>query len=304
MYFTSLPDHKAPGFDERLHFSKFGKHNIVFKVASNNSHCDRHIGCLSIKTVLSGMEWYGINHQQLAVRPGQFLILNDEQEYSCRVDESASTTTVSVFFSNEFAAAVWQDALNNEAASLDNFQEAGDKPPEFFQTLTEMEPTLQQQLFRLVSALDNYGYSSSLVDERLVFLLRAIIQNHKGNVLSAHKVISVKLATRIEIYKRLCMAKDFMHSTFNSKVDLSLISSAACLSIPQLVRQFSAVFHVTPHQYLTQIRLAHAAELLKQFDTPINEITWVCGFENTSAFCRAFKTAHGIQPTQFRKMNR
>jgi AraC family transcriptional regulator len=304
MYFTSVPDHRAPGFDEHLHFSKFRKHNIIFKAASNSSHCDRHVGCLSIKTVLKGMEWYGINHQQLAVRPGQFLILNDDQEYSCRVDGSSSTTTLSVFFSNAFASAVWRDALSNEEVSLDNVQDSGDKPPEFFQTLTETNATLQQQLFHLIAALDNHGYNNGLIDEHLVFLLRNVIQVHNKNVHRANQVISVKPGTRIEIYKRLCMAKDFMHSTFSNQLDLSLISSAACLSVPQLVRQFRAVFQTTPHQYLTQIRLAHAAELLRHFDTPIHEITWACGFENSSAFCRAFKTVYGIQPMQFRRMNR
>ena len=28
MYFTSLPDHSKPNFDERAHFSQFKKHNL------------------------------------------------------------------------------------------------------------------------------------------------------------------------------------------------------------------------------------------------------------------------------------
>src|SRR5262245_45486481 len=97
MYFTTLPDHSNPSFNEKLHFDKFGKHNVIFKAAAAKSHCDLHVGCLSIKTVLSGTENYGVGKRQLHVRPGLFLILNDHQEYSCRMDEPA--TTLSVFFS-------------------------------------------------------------------------------------------------------------------------------------------------------------------------------------------------------------
>jgi transcriptional regulator GlxA family with amidase domain len=87
------------------------------------------------------------------------------------------------------------------------------------------------------------------------------------------------------------------------KVDLSAISNLACLSVPQLVRQFKFVFHATPHQYLVRIRLKRAAELLKLTNKPVHEITWKCGFENFSAFCRAFKSEYGVQPGHFRKMS-
>ncbi|MBA4055529.1 MAG: AraC family transcriptional regulator, partial [Marivirga sp.] len=97
-----------------------------------------------------------------------------------------------------------------------------------------------------------------------------------------------------------CVAKDLLHSTFMDNPDLSEISNAACLSIPQLVRQFKAVFQTTPHQYLIRIRLVHAAGLLKHTDTSISDITFASGFENTSAFCRAFKSEYGVPPLHFR----
>jgi AraC family transcriptional regulator len=97
MYFTSLPDHTKPGFDERSHFSKFKKHNIIFNALSRYSNCDHHVGCLSFKTVLSGEEWYGIGNRSIAVRPGQFLVMNDDQPYSCRIDNGESARVLSVF---------------------------------------------------------------------------------------------------------------------------------------------------------------------------------------------------------------
>jgi AraC family transcriptional regulator len=301
MYFTSVPNHNDPAFNEDLHFSKFGKHNIVFRAASNTSYCERHVGCLSIKTVLSGMEWYGVNHQQLAVRPGQFLVLNDDQEYSCRVDRNSKTAILSIFFSNEFASSVLYHAVNSEETLLDNFNESPKKIPEFFQTLASIEAPLQQKLLNLVITLEEDGYQCDVVNEHLVFLLNDILLAHHKNVQQANDVLSVKPGTRMEIYKRLCFAKDFMHATFMKNPDLSSISSAACLSIPQLVRQFKAVFQTTPHQYLTRIRISHAAQMLKHSHTPISEVALASGFEDTSAFCRAFKREYHLQPVRFRE---
>jgi AraC-like DNA-binding protein len=303
MYFTCLPDHTEQGFDEELHFSKFGKHNIIFNAISGRSNCARHVGCLSIKTVLSGKEWYGVNSQRLAVGPGQFLILNDDQEYSCWIDNSGNAGILSIFFRREFASLVFRDALSKEEALLDTPHESGGNMLEFFQTLNDIDLGLHQKLTSLISALDRSGYNNDMVDEYLVFLLHDLIRVHKMEMCRTDKVRAIKPSTRKEIYKRLCIAKDFLHSTFMDKTDLSLISNASCLSTPQLIRQFKAAFNETPHQYLTRIRLAHAARLLKDKSISVNEITWMCGFENVSAFCRAFKSAHGIQPTSFRKMN-
>src|SRR5688572_26105585 len=301
MYFTSLPDHSKPGFDEQLHFSKFKTHNIIFNALAKKSYCAHHVGCLTIKTVLSGEEWYGIGNHRLAVRPGQFLILNDDQGYSCRVDNAEEVRILSVFFKKEFALSVFRDALCTEDALLDNPFESGGAALEFFQTLYDIDIPLQQKLLSLLKALNEYEVNS--VDEHLTFLLHDLIRSHKREAHRAGQINAIKPSTRLEIYKRICVAKDLLHSNYMDKPNLSEISSTACISIPQLIRQFKAVFQTTPHQYLTRIRLAHAARLLKHTATPVQEITWMCGFENVSAFCRAFKSQYGVQPISFRKMN-
>jgi AraC family transcriptional regulator len=300
MYFKSLPDHTVPGFDEQRHFSKFKKHNIIFNALSSKSHCDDHVGCLSLKTVLNGEEWYGVNKRRLAVRPGQFLVLNDDQNYSCNIDAAGKVRVLSVFFKKEFAASVFSDTLHNEETSLDCPFDVNNGVPEFFQTLNNIDTPLHQQLTGLIDDLETQGYDDWMVDEHLVFMMRHLIALHNTELKLAGRVNAIKTHTKAEIHKRLCIARDLLHSSFAEGLDLHTISSEACLSIPQLVRQFKAVFQATPHQYLTRIRLTHATGLLKQTQLPVHEITWMCGFENTSAFCRAFKTAFGIQPLTFR----
>lgn len=300
MYYTNLPDHKEPGFDEQLHFSQFRNQNIIFNALASKSVCENHVGCLSFKTVMNGEEWYGINNHRKAVRFGQFLILNDDQTYSSSIDMEGEVRSISVFFRKEFATAVFHDAVSSEETLLDTPFDLGSKSLEFFQTLYAVDSELQQQLIYLLSGLNNWGYDSNKVDEHLTFLLNHVIRSHKVEKYRADQINAIKPGTRTEIYKRLCIAKDLLHSTFNNKLDLSIISNEACLSTPQLIRQFKAVFQTTPHQYLTRIRLAHAAKLLKQTKAHVNEITLACGFEDASAFGRAFKMEFGVTPLYFR----
>lgn len=300
MYFTSLPDHAEPGFDEALHFSQFKKNNIIFNATSHGSHCDNHVGCLSFKTVLSGEEWYGINNYRVAVRPGQFLILNDDQDYSCSSNNREQLKLLSVFFKKEFAISVFNDVLHEEQELLDTPFAVNKNIPEFFQALHTISPGLQQQLSALTASLNNQGYNVAMADEQLVFILQHLIQTLRADTNRLKNINALKPATKTEIYKRLCIAKDILHSSYTDDLDLDTVGKQACLSVPQLVRQFKTVFHTTPHQYLIRIRLQQAADLLQRTHKPVQEIAWQCGFENTSAFCRAFKSMFGVQPLNFR----
>jgi AraC-like DNA-binding protein len=300
MYFTSIPDHKSPKFNEELHFSQFNHHNIIFNVQPEKTYCEQHRGFLSIKIVSSGEEWYQINNREVAVRPGQFLLLNHGQDYTCRADSPVDLKIQSVFFTKSFSSSVFRDALNDELTMLDLPFEQG-QSLEFFQTLYRTDEAVAQKFNQLISELNNVGFQKSSVDEHLVFLLHYLISLHKKEAKRAKEVKALKPSTQKEIYKRLCAAKDLMHSTFSNDLDLSLIGTSACLSVPQLVRQFKSAFGVTPHQYLLQIRLQNAHSLLKNSSLSVQEITWSCGFENASAFCRAFKSSYGESPLFFRK---
>jgi AraC family transcriptional regulator len=301
MYFTALPNHSTAGFDEQLHYSRFKKHNIIFNALSSQSQCDKHVGCLSFKTVLSGEEWYGIDNRQVAVRPGQFLILNDDQTYSSRIHPGEATRVLSIFFKREYACAVFRDAILNEEALLDDPFSDWKRAPEFFQTLNYIDPLLQGQLLNLIAFLDGHAATGASTDEYLVFLLRYMIGTYTAEVNRSEKVNAIKPGTKKEIFRRLCVAKDILHSSYMDRLNLAHIGHVACLSVPQLIRQFKAAFGITPHQYLVNLRLQQVAEQLKSSDKPIQEIAWQCGFENMSAFCRRFKLQYGIQPHHFSK---
>lgn len=300
MYYTRLPDHTSPGFNENAHFSLFKKNNIIFNATSSQSHCDKHVGCLSLKTVVSGQEWYSISNRWVAVRPGQFLILNDDQQYGCRIDKGIQVHTRSVFFKKEFASAVFHDALRGEEALLDRPFAQREITLEFFQTLQEIDHALQLKLSRLIEVLEKDGHNSDAVDEQLVFMLHHLIRVHRSDKKRQKNIRAIKPATKKEVFKRLCIAKDLLHSRYMDKIDLTTIGAEACISVPQLVRHFKSVFKVSPYQYLIQIRLQQAEELLKKTEMSVSEIAWKCGFENVSAFCRAFKSARSMQPLTYR----
>jgi AraC family transcriptional regulator len=93
---------------------------------------------------------------------------------------------------------------------------------------------LQLKLAHLINALDKEGYNGQMVDECLIYVLRHLIGVQQANLQQVTKIDAIKSATRMEIYKRLCIARDFLHSTYINNPNLDDISKEACLSVPQL----------------------------------------------------------------------
>jgi AraC family transcriptional regulator len=297
MYFTDLPDHSRPGFNELAHFSKFGKHTIIFNALGRGNECKDHVGCLSFKTVLAGEEWYGINRRQLAVRPRQFLILNNDQNYSCLIPKGESARTLSIFFQEQLAAQVFHDAKASDA-TLDT-SHPKEVLPEFFQTLNELDHVLTRQITNLIRDVEYFGYDESRVVEHATLFLDHLIRTYQNDQ-KIHRVAAIRRSTQVEIFRRLCIAKDYLNSFYMKKLDLDVLSRTAGLSVPQLIRQFKSVFKMTPHHYLVTIRLQRAKSLLLESKISIQEIAWQCGFEDPSAFSRAFRQMFGCQPGSMR----
>ena len=55
--------------------------------------------------------------------------------------------------------------------------------------------------------------------------------------------------------------------------------------------------------YLTQVRMDRAKELLKNTDKPINAIALETGYVNEKYFRKLFKKMVGIKPSEYRKLN-
>ena len=52
--------------------------------------------------------------------------------------------------------------------------------------------------------------------------------------------------------------------------------------------------------YVNEVRIGHAAQMLYETTDGIAEICYACGFNNTSNFIRVFKKKRGETPSQYR----
>ena len=85
--------------------------------------------------------------------------------------------------------------------------------------------------------------------------------------------------------------------------DWSLASLAATchMSRANFARVFSQVANTTPAALLQQLRMAQAAQWLRQENRPVAEIGERAGYQSEAAFNRVFKRSFGMGPGQYRR---
>ena len=83
---------------------------------------------------------------------------------------------------------------------------------------------------------------------------------------------------------------------------MSLESAArhACLSRYHFHRAFRKAFERTPHQYLTELRMARAKAMLEQ-GARVTEVCVAVGMSSVSSFSQLFRAHHGISPSRLRR---
>ncbi|MFE8701383.1 helix-turn-helix transcriptional regulator [Cytobacillus sp. FJAT-54145] len=93
----------------------------------------------------------------------------------------------------------------------------------------------------------------------------------------------------------------FIEKHHPDKLSNKDISTTFQISQMQLYRMFQDHLGVTPNQYVKDIRLQTARDLLIKSKKDITTISYDAGFGSLSSFERVFKKKFGVTPTEFRK---
>ncbi len=105
---------------------------------------------------------------------------------------------------------------------------------------------------------------------------------------------------RVYLYRRIVLAKLYMDQYFAEPINLDLIAGKAFISKFHFIRIFKQLYGRTPHQYLTDIRVKHAARLLAENKSVAN-VCYDVGFESISSFTGLFKRLIGSTPSSYQQ---
>jgi AraC-like DNA-binding protein len=91
---------------------------------------------------------------------------------------------------------------------------------------------------------------------------------------------------------------ELLRDSFAERLTLEQMAAAADLTPFQLIGAFNRTIGLTPHTYLTQLRLRAAISHLTA-GRPLIEAAVASGFYDQSALTRHFKRTFGMTPLQY-----
>lgn len=135
---------------------------------------------------------------------------------------------------------------------------------------------------------EKVGYQSLIASQALSLLV--LLHNS-----SKHDALVGKRIERI-----IQSAKHLIQQKQNLQLDMNQVAVELGVSYSWFRKNFKQYTGQSPHQYLLQLHIQSACELLMKTTMPVKQIAYQLGFESSGYFCRLFKAKVGLSPKQFR----
>ena len=106
---------------------------------------------------------------------------------------------------------------------------------------------------------------------------------------------------RHEGFRRLCRARDLLRERREPSPSIEELAREVRISPFHFIRQFEAVFGVTPHQFRIQSRLDLAKALLAGGQHSVTDVCMEVGFSSLGSFSTLFTRRVGETPSMYRR---
>jgi len=230
----------------------------------------------SIAVVLRGIEetiCRGTSHQ---ARRGDLILINAEQVHSNR---SVGSEYRLIKVPPDTFERLLIPARDTSRRQL--FRNLVVTEPHLFESLLNLHLKLEQDL----SALE---HQSEFVSAMALLFEKQVID--RSISLAEHTTRKEQIHIR--------RVRDYLRANYAENVSLSKLTSLTHLSPFYLLRVFRQSTGFPPHEYQTQLRIAHARKLIRD-GMSLSQIALETGFFDQSHLSRNFKRIVGVTPRQY-----
>jgi AraC family transcriptional regulator len=157
---------------------------------------------------------------------------------------------------------------------------------------------------RLARLADDLAEELRAAEAGQELVVAAFVEQLTIHLLRRHahirRVAELELSRVGLIDRRVRRAVELMHARLDQDVLLEEMAAAAYLSPFHFARLFKKVTGMSPHAYLSALRLERAQTLLATTDLSVTEVSARVGYISPSHFAKAFRQTTGLSPRAFR----
>jgi AraC-like DNA-binding protein len=225
----------------------------------------------SVNFVETGSFELRAGKERYHLRPGLLFVPWPGLVFSCHHEESPSDVCLSVRYARDFSDEIGASAERTNGRPV--------------ASLTNRLAYLRLLLVRAVAAGDRVG-ADTVAGE----LLAGVRTDDAPRPLFRARQLSW-YASRIDA------VREKLRAEYEQPHLLKDLAREAGMSPFHFSRVFRELAGTPPHRYLREVRLARAAEMLRQ-GASVTRACFDCGFTNLSHFTRSFRRRFGVPPSR------
>ncbi|MCB9286430.1 MAG: helix-turn-helix transcriptional regulator [Lewinellaceae bacterium] len=296
---TKFTSQRVQRMSDQLRHQELNFDNVV--IHSRFQHFEKKVedSGLSIKLGHIGEEHYFIEGRKYTIRPGRFLVVNRHRSFDCYLKSDTPVEAFCIYLGDS----VIQEAAAQLHKSMDELLDAPfqsvEKPPVFLEKVYHLQ---ENELGAFLAAIKPLLAAGQPMDfESLYYTLAEKLLRSQWQIERQLQGISAKRSsTREELYRRLCIARQYILENFRGNIELGTLAREAALSKYHLLRTYKEAFGTTPYRQVLDLRLEASKSLLKDGHT-LEDIAYRLGFSDRRSFTKAFKKAIGVPPSVMRE---
>ena len=133
----------------------------------------------------------------------------------------------------------------------------------------------------------------------------SLFEENRAKMMSVFYNILHRLSTESSVRNVILPAIKHIESNYqNPKLSNVELAQKCNISEVYFRKVFTEVYKTTPKQFIMDVRIDKAKQLLSDGFLRVGAVAEQCGFSNQYHFCRLFKEKTGITPTEYMKQNR
>lgn len=290
----------------RAFYARWGNENSIILARSRRIEFPLFAQRLSIKTASGGRERYLLTHpaREVDVDDDSFLILNDGQVYGSYIAQAREIESFSIFFRPGFADEVRREIDTPMARALDGAARNHPAGTGFLEFLQPHDRRITPVLNFIRSHVRMGVEDAGWYEEQLYFLLQRMLEQQAQELRRMAEMPALKSTTRAEIYRRVMLAANYIHSCFDADVSLDKLATVACLSKFHFLRLFREVTGLTPYAFVLRKRAHVASRLIASTGMSFDEIAMQVGFTTRSSLFRQMRRWLRQSPGELRGTRR
>ncbi len=240
---------------------------------------------LEISIVLEGQANYTIEEQEFQLNAGQIMLFNPGTHHGEEQRTGTYSHQLHIGLTNISLDGLKRNHLPTKKAilNLGEYQwEFLDKAWRLVKEYSEEQPEFQLMV-------------KALIIEMLVLILRSLekVQDNTVTLALSKNAKRKQYLVNHAIY--------YLENHHTQEITLEQLADTLYVSPTYLSKVFKESTGMSPINYLIQVRLKHAKELLSNEQLTIREISQAVGYQDAYHFSKLFKKYYGVSPSQLAK---